>query len=689
MKWKDIKLGRKFFISFGLVVSLLIVVGVWAISGIGGIVDNAEEVIDGNKLRTEIEHKYVQHLLWISEVNKLLTDDEITSLNVQTDHTKCDFGKWYYGNGKEEAVKLAPELKTLFDNLEQPHKELHASAIKIKEVFKQADRKTSAQLRDIKAAHLIWMHNVKDALLGKQDRLDVITDHEACALGNWMHSDAVADMRRTDSQVDNLFARLDKPHEKLHESAIEIERLIRNNNFNAAFTYYKDITKPNADKTLDILEDIVLWNDNRLEGMNQANDIYTKETLNYITEIGALFDEIINKSKDYIMTDDVMINQANTTRRGVVLVSLFAILMAVLGAVVLSNGIVSVVKKAVAFAQRVAAGDLTQRLDLNQKDEIGVLADSLSTMCARLDDVMTNIVSGADSIATASQQMSSTSQSISQGANEQASSTEEVSSSMEEMSANIQQNTDNSKQTESISQKVLGSVRTGSDSADVSQQSMRDIAEKISIINDIAFQTNILALNAAVEAARAGDHGKGFAVVAAEVRKLAERSKVAADEINELSGAGVRVSEQAGDQLKQILPEVEKTVNLVQEIASASIEQSSGASQVNNAIQQLNTVTQQNAAASEELASGAEELAGQAEQLKELVSFFKIRRLQNSFASNREVKKMEKKNVVEEYDKYNPEEIVSKLKKQKINEDAGLNLHMYETNENDKDFENF
>jgi methyl-accepting chemotaxis protein len=222
-------------------------------------------------------------------------------------------------------------------------------------------------------------------------------------------------------------------------------------------------------------------------------------------------------------------------------------------------------------------------------------------------------------------QMSSASQQLSQGANEQASGAEEVSSSMEQMAANIQQNTDNAQEADKISQRVSDGVQKVGSAAQESLISIRNISDKIGIINDIAFQTNILALNAAVEAARAGEHGKGFAVVAAEVRKLAERSKIAADEIVSLSAKSVNVTESASKLMGNLIPEIEKTAKLVQEIAAASMEQSTGADQVNSAIQQLNQVTQQNAAASEEMATSSEELSSQAEQLKDIISFFRLK----------------------------------------------------------------
>lgn len=280
--------------------------------------------------------------------------------------------------------------------------------------------------------------------------------------------------------------------------------------------------------------------------------------------------------------------------------------------------------KGIDFAQKMAKGDLTAQIDINQKDEIGILASNLQMMSTRFREIITYVASTSENLAAASLELSSTSQLVSQGASTQAESSEEVSAAIEEMAANIQQNKENAKLTEKIAIKAETDIYQGSGKVIQTVDAMHEIANKISIIGDISFQTNILALNAAVEAARAGDHGRGFGVVASEVGKLADRSKMAASEIDQLTKASVFNAEEAGKLMKEIVPDIQKTSKLIQEISAASFEQSAGADQINSAIQQLNMVTQSNAATSEELSTNAVELSAQAEQLQDIIAFFKI-----------------------------------------------------------------
>jgi len=306
-----------------------------------------------------------------------------------------------------------------------------------------------------------------------------------------------------------------------------------------------------------------------------------------------------------------------------IIIVLIALVLATWTGIYISRKITEPLLQGIEFAQKMAKGDLTAELDIDQKDEIGVLALNLQLMNKRFREIITYVASTAENLASASHELSSTSQLVSQGASEQASSAEEVSAAIEEMAANIQQNNENARQTEHIAIKAETDIRKGSDKVLQTVDAMREIANKISIIGDIAFQTNILALNAAVEAARAGEHGRGFGVVAAEVGKLADRSKLAATEIDQLTKSSVYNAEEAGKLMKEIVPDIQKTSLLIHEISAANFEQSTGADQINTAIQQLNMVTQQNAASSEELSTNAVELSAQAEQLQEIISFFK------------------------------------------------------------------
>ncbi|HKK10970.1 MAG TPA: methyl-accepting chemotaxis protein [Bacteroidales bacterium] len=260
----------------------------------------------------------------------------------------------------------------------------------------------------------------------------------------------------------------------------------------------------------------------------------------------------------------------------------------------------------------------------DRKDEFGTIARSMQKTLEKLTEITGNIIVGAENIKTASQELSNNSQQLSQGASEQASSTEEVSSSMEEMASNVDQNSENAKEAEHLANSVSENIDSVGSSSKESLTAIETIAEKISIVNDIAYQTNILALNASVEAARAGEHGRGFAVVASEVRKLAEKSRQAADEISKLSSSSVKITQKTRELLVEMLPQMEKAIRLIREISAASTEQNAAGEQINTTIQQLNQITQSNAASSEEMATSSEELDSQAQQLHDVIQFFQI-----------------------------------------------------------------
>ena len=270
------------------------------------------------------------------------------------------------------------------------------------------------------------------------------------------------------------------------------------------------------------------------------------------------------------------------------------------------------------------SGDLTKRIEIISHDEVGQMANSFNSFVTKLEEIISEVRTSSDGIASAAAQVATSAASLSQGTSEQAASVEETTSSLEQISASINQNADNSRQMEQMAVKGARDSEESGGAVRESVTAMKQIAEKISIIEEIAYQTNLLALNAAIEAARAGEHGRGFAVVAAEVRKLAERSQTAAQEIGGLAGKSVGVAERSGELLKELVPAIKKTAELVQEVSASSREQSSGVAQINKAMSAVDTVTQRNASSAEELSSTAEELAAQSEALQQLMAFFRV-----------------------------------------------------------------
>ena len=344
-----------------------------------------------------------------------------------------------------------------------------------------------------------------------------------------------------------------------------------------------------------------------------------------LEEARAALDGLVKWNLESMASDARISNESYEAARGLMFQLLVAALViGTTAALWISNGISTGIARAVAVAQALAAGDLTKQAEARNNDEIRDLSEAINRMVERLRDVVARAKGSATNVAGSSQQLAASAEELSQGASEQSASTEEASSAVEQMAANIRQAADNASTTENIANGASTDARSSGDVVEGALRSIETIADKINIVQEIARQTDLLALNAAVEAARAGQHGKGFAVVASEVRKLAERSQQAASEINQLSQDTLGLSKEAGEKLKALVPNIEKTAELVREISAASREQNIGAEQINEAMRQMDSVVQQNASASDEVSSISEQLASQASQLQTMLAFFQL-----------------------------------------------------------------
>ncbi|PLX19507.1 MAG: chemotaxis protein [Salinivirgaceae bacterium] len=680
MNWKNIRIGGKLGIGFGLLIVIAVALGIMAVINMTTIKTEtnylADEYLSEMEIANNVERSFLAAIFELRAYNYTMEDEFINKGRKLLTETKSYLSDAFaladrahrlttlkgLAQGVDENLKkyedLLNQTEEVIHEMEADREKMDAAAGQyMKNCAEYLDDQNRAMKREINS------NNTNLARLEKITLINNIVD-----AGN-------------NIRVANFKAQAERDPVMLKNAVAE---------FDKTFSYFNEIRKYTiVEADLEAIDNIEEAGKEYMAAINDYLLNYNKMIAIGAERVpvSAVVTENAKKTAlaavagtNAIANDAV--NIINTSNEIMIIGLIFAMVLGIILALIITRSITQGLNKGVLFAQTIAKGDLTVEIEdkfLNQKDEIGILANALQAMADKLSQIVEDIVEGAENIASASQELSSTSQQMSQGSSEQASSAEEVSSSMEEMASNIQQNTDNAKQTEKISLKASDDIAQGNTAVNQTVDSMKNIADKITIISEIARQTNILALNAAVEAARAGEHGKGFAVVADEVRKLAARSQESAAEIDETSKNSVSIAENSGKLLAEIVPDIQKTAKLVQEIAAASAEQSSGADQVNSAIQQLNQVTQQNAAAAEEMATSSEELASQADQMRDTMAFFKIN---NTRKKNKVVKTSSPKAKVQHAAptvKHTPTHTASSS--------MGVDIKMDDTS--DSEFENF
>lgn len=593
MNFKDLTIGKKISGSFMLILILLIAVSAAGVLGFGKIVENATEVIEGNKLDGELAQKEVDHLVWVNKVNALLTDESVTTLKVQTDDHKCGFGKWLYGPGRKEAEALVPELIPLLKKIEKPHFDLHQSAIAIGENFKPVESGLGIFLSNKKNDHLLWMHVIKDALLNREKELKVQLDPTKCGLGRWIYSDRTKMLMEKDPKFAAIIEAMIPFHNQLHQSAGNIGNLIQQGQYQQAHTFFVNNTLNHAHNTLGEIDSAIAWHDSNVKGVEEANKIYAQKTIPALSDIQGLLKEIRGTARKGIMSDQVMLDSAKGSKTIVVILSSVVFVMGILFAFLTIRGLTGLLK-----------------------------------------NITSGISESSDQVARAAQSISESSQSLAENASRQAATIEETSASVKQISANSR----------STSEMTAGAEELMNENIEKSAQSLRAIVEITSKINQIvadsdkialiiktidqiAFQTNLLALNAAVEAARAGEAGSGFAVVADEVRNLAIRSTEAARNTQELLDETIDRVEQVSESINVMNENFEgivESATVIGEktagITAASTEIAKGLDQIESATGDIDRVTQEVASNSEESAAASEQLSAQAQEMSGIVN---------------------------------------------------------------------
>ena len=631
--WNDLKVSSKIGIGIGSIVLILGVVSILNYSNIGGIVGSAGEVIAGNKLDALLAQNEVDHLNWVNQVNALLTDETVTELNVELDDHQCEFGKWLYGEGRKRAEQLVPDLAPLFKAIEEPHRQLHASATDIKEYFRQSDASLPSTLLEREIDHLNWASSIRDSLLNNEP-LTVQTDHTQCLLGQWIRSEATKKLvRRGDAEFKKAWKNLLIHHENLHRSAKDITSALSDSR-STALHLFRSKTLPALDATRSSIRELKEEAVHELSGMHKANTIYSETTMPSLKKIQTLLVEIRKTAKQNSITDEQMLAIADGSKNQAMIAGFIAIGIGILLTLLIARSISVPIIKGVNFAKTIASGNLTQRLNVDQKDEMGILANALTGMSEHLRKMFADISNGTQTLTSSStelsaisEQMADNSEQTSEKANSVSAAADEMSTNMSSIAAATEQTTTNIQMIVSAAEEMTSTINEiaentvkGNETTNKAVERARRVSEKVDdlgaaandinkvteTISDISEKTSLLALNATIEAARAGEAGKGFTVVAGEIKALAQQTAEATNEISQKIGsvqATTKESVEAIQSIVEIINEIDTIMTTIataieeqstttQEIADNVSQAASGLADVNDSVNQTSVVTE-------------------------------------------------------------------------------------------------
>ncbi len=698
MNWKNFRIGMKLAVGFGAILLIFVIAGIFNYQSFTGVQSRIVDSQAANDSKAFMIEKEVDHLNWAAGLSDLFLDANISKVTVEKDPTQCGLGKWLNSPETKALAAKDPELARLLSEIEEPHRHLHETAKQIDDVYVDFDMSLKSLLEERWIDHLTWVKNLANSIMTRS-LFDGSIDPRNCAFGKWYYAyDA------TNPEFERLLHEWEAPHNELHESAGRILEAQRAGDWSRAQQIYENSTLPALNTLTEKYHNTIHWIKDMAGHQDEALAIFHNETEKHLEDTKGKVIEIVDHFANTAESSNtVMSASIKSTIRWMIILTVIGLVIGTVAAFMITRGIVKPLTGIVDitrqmtgdfhdFAQVVEAiahNDLTREMKessiqmtsiINSEDEIGMVAKSVEetlaakeqlhaamvTMKSNLTGMVSEMKQNADQLASAANEISSSSEEMAAGVRTQTDQAAQVSTAVEEMTATIVESSKNANEAKSLSeqasstagsgQNIVGETISGmvkiADSATQAGKIVNELAEAsdrigeiISVIDDIADQTNLLALNAAIEAARAGEQGRGFAVVADEVRKLAERTGTATGEITEmikgiqgdsnravssmeeagnLVEAGKGLADQAGNSLNEISDMSQRVMDMITQIATAADQQSAAAEQISKNIEHISTVTKETAAGAEQSAAAAEQLSRQAESMQQMVARFKV-----------------------------------------------------------------